>query len=86
MEWAAANKLLVFIVLGSNLFFPVGIASAEGAGAVIISLVILALKILFFCAFIAILESSIAKLRYFRLPDLLFTSFILSVIAIGLII
>lgn len=86
MEWASANKLLVFIVLGSNLFFPIGIASAEGAGAIMGSLAILAVKILFFCAFIAILESSIAKLRYFRLPDLLFTSFVLSAIAIGLII
>jgi len=44
------------------------------------------LKVLFFCIAIAIIESGIAKLRLFRLPDLLLFSFILSVIALGLII
>ena len=38
MEWASANKYLIFIALGANLFFPRGIADsleiwAAGAGA-----------------------------------------------------
>jgi hypothetical protein len=41
--------------------------------------------VLVFCVFVAVLESSIAKFRYFRLPDLLFTSFIVSLISISLV-
>jgi len=86
IEWAAANKLLIFMALASNLFFPWGMASSLGAGAILIALLIFIAKVLIICFGIAFLESTIAKLRFFRLPDLLFTSFILSVIAIGLLI
>lgn len=86
MEWASANKYLIFIALGANLFFPWGIAGSLGATALLSSLVVFILKALLFCGVIAIIESSMAKLRIFRLPDLLFTSFVLSIIAIGLII
>ena len=86
MEWAAANKLLIFIALGANLFLPVGVSYSASVFGIIASLAVFVIKILLFCVAIAMLESSIAKFRYFRLPDLLFTSFILSVIGIGLII
>ncbi|MHB8168381.1 MAG: respiratory chain complex I subunit 1 family protein [Thermoleophilia bacterium] len=85
MEWAAANKYLIFLALGANLFFPRGIAGTLEAGPVMLALLVLLLKIGLFSAVIAIIESSIAKLRIFRLPDLLFTSFVLSVIALGLV-
>ena len=85
LEWAAANKLLIFIALGANLFFPWGLMQELTLGALVIAVVILALKILFFCLAIALLESIIAKSRFFRLPDLLIVSFILNIVAIGLI-
>jgi len=86
IEWAAANKYLIFIALGSNLFFPWGMADTLGPGAVTASLALFIGKCLLFCAAIALIESTIAKFRIFRLPDLLFTSFIISIIAIGLIV
>ncbi len=86
MEWAAANKLLIFIALGANLFLPLGVSYSGSVSGIIASLAVFLIKIILFCVAIAVLESSIAKFRYFRLPDLLFTSFILSVIGIGLII
>lgn len=86
MEWAAANKLLIFIALGSSLFFPWGIATSPNAGVLLFGLGVFLVKVLVFCVAIAVLESSIAKFRFFRLPDLLLTSFILSIIAIDLII
>lgn len=86
MEWAAANKLLIFIALGANLFLPLGVSYSGSVPGIIVSLAVFLIKVLLFCIAIAVLESSIAKFRYFRLPDLLFTSFILSVIGIGLII
>ncbi len=86
MEWASSNKLMIFIVLGVNLFFPWGLAGTVSFASLSLAFVFLIIKVSVVGAFIAILESSIAKFRFFRLPDLLFTSFVLSVIALGLII
>jgi formate hydrogenlyase subunit 4 len=86
IEWAAANKLFIFLTIGANLFFPWGIASSLSLAAIITGFGIFLVKILILSASIAVLESSIAKYRFFRLPDLLFTSFVISVIAIGIII
>lgn len=85
MEWASANKLIIFIALGANLFFPIGLAQNAEIGAVIMGMIVLIIKILIFCVAIAVLESSMAKFRFFRLPDLLIVSFILNVVAIALI-
>lgn len=86
IEWAAANKYLLFIALGANLFFPWGLADSLAAGDILGSLLLFIVKCLLFSAAVALIESSIAKFRIFRLPDLLFTSFIISMIAIGLIV
>lgn len=85
MEWASANKLFIFAALGANLFFPWGIATTLESGALAIGMLALLGKVLLFCAVIAFIESSMAKYRYFRLPDLLIMAFILNVVAIGLI-
>lgn len=86
VEWASANKYLIFIVLGANLFFPWGLVHSLTIVSLVGALGVLVCKIAIFCTVIACLESTTAKLRIFKLPDLLFTSFILSVIAIGLIV
>lgn len=85
MEWAAANKFVIFAALGANIFFPYGIAQNLSLSSVLIGLITLIGKIFIFCLVIAGLESCIPKLRFFRLPDLLVISFILSAIAIVLI-
>ncbi|MEK7488107.1 MAG: NADH-quinone oxidoreductase subunit H [Patescibacteria group bacterium] len=85
IEWASANKLMIFIALGANLFFPWGIAHDAGIVVIAFAVIAFAAKALALCMSVAVVESTIAKLRFFRLPDLLFVSFILSVIAIGLI-
>lgn len=83
-EWAAANKFFIFLALGANLFFPWGMSSSERLGDVPLALILFFVKILAFSVFVAVLESTIVKFRFFRLPDLLFTSFILSIIAMSL--
>jgi formate hydrogenlyase subunit 4 len=85
MEWASASKLFIFASLGVNLFFPWGIAHSAGAGAILVGIVTFAVKMFILYAAIAVTESSIAKFRFFRLPDLLLISFILNAIAIGLV-
>jgi len=85
MEWAAANKLMIFVALGANLFFPIGVSTTVGFGwESVYALPVFGAKVLVFALMIALLESLMAKFRLFRLPDVLFTSFILSVIAIGI--
>ncbi len=86
IEWAAANKFLIFAGLAANLFFPWGLTGQVTLPHIALALLLFTGKILVLSLGVAILESSIAKFRFFRLPDLLFVSFILSVIAIGLII
>jgi formate hydrogenlyase subunit 4 len=86
MEWASANKYLIFLTLGANLFFPWGIAFSGSFIDVVWALAALLAKVGLLCFSVAVIESTIAKLRIFRLPDLLFTAFIIAAIAIGLII
>lgn len=85
IEWASANKFIFFIILGVNLFFPWGQATTTDMQALLLALGLVIGKSLILITSIGILESSVAKLRLFRLPDLLFTGFIFSVIALIII-
>ncbi len=81
MEWASANKLFIFLIVGTAVFFP-GISNASTPIAVGATAVLTLCKALLLAVGIAVIESSIPKLRYFRLPNLLFTSFAMAVIAL----
>lgn len=82
IEWAAGMKLFLFLTLLSNLFFPWGVARTLESLPVAIALVALALKVGALAATVAILETSIAKLRLFRVPELLSGSFTLALLAV----
>lgn len=82
IEWASANKFLIFVILGVNLFFPWGIAANLDFDKIIIAIFSLIIKVIILVIGIAILESSTAKFRFFRLPDILMTGFIFGIIAI----
>lgn len=86
IEWAAFNKLMIFVVIGVTLFFPWGTHTALTFVDVLFSILFMLIKVLVLVGVIALIESSIAKLRFFRLPDLLFTSFIVGVISLILVI
>ena len=86
IEWASANKLMIFAILGVNLFFPWGFAAHGGLVPSLLALALVLGKALLVAVFVALVESSMAKMRFFRLPDLLFVSFILSVLSILLIV
>lgn len=85
MEWAAANKFFIFVAIGANMFFPYGIAQTPNFSSVLLGILVLLVKIGLVAVVIATTESFMAKFRFFRLPDLLVTSFILSAVAIGLV-
>jgi len=82
IEWASSMKLLLLLTILVNTFLPWGIATGFSFPGLIISFALYLVKIGFFAFAIAILESSFAKVRLFRIPNLLGTSFILSVLAI----
>jgi formate hydrogenlyase subunit 4 len=82
VEWASAVKLLVFFSLLANLFLPWGIATTLTAGAIAVGLVALLAKLLVLCAVVALLETQVAKLRLFRVPELLSASFVLALLAV----
>lgn len=85
LEWASANKLLIFASLGANLFFPWGIAHSAEWQSLLVGVAVWLAKVVVIYMAIAVIESSMAKFRFFRLPDLLITSFILSCVAIALL-
>ncbi len=78
---AAIKQLLVFSLL-ANIFFPWGIASGLSIAGITIALIVFIAKIIILGIFMAMVETSTAKWRLFRLPDLLSTSLMLSFLAI----
>lgn len=79
MEWAAANKFFIFLIIGANIFIP-------WTPPTIHAIWVVAIKVIGIAIGVGILESSMAKFRLFRLPDLLFGSFILGLIAISFVV
>lgn len=82
MEMASMTKLVIFLAILSNVFFPWGIATEATPLAVMVGLLVFIVKIVLLALVIALIESSISKMRLFRLPNLLTSAFILSLLAV----
>jgi formate hydrogenlyase subunit 4 len=82
IEWAAALKLVIFFTLLANLFVPWGVAVTLTPGALAIATGSLLLKLGILAAAVAVLETRVAKLRLFRVPELLGVSFVLALLAV----
>ena len=82
VEWASSMKLLLLLTIIVNIFLPWGIADGLTFSGLIIAFAFYVVKIGFFAFLIVVVEMSFAKIRLFRIPNLLGTAFILSVLAI----
>lgn len=82
IEWAAWLKLLLFFSLLGNLFVPWGVATTLAPAALALAVVSLLVKLLLLAAVVAVSETRVAKLRLFRVPELLAVSFVLALLAI----
>ena len=82
LEWAAALKLLVFFSLLGNLFVPWGVAVRLAPGALAVAAGSLLVKFVLLAVVVAVLETRVAKLRLFRVPELLSASFVLALLAV----
>ena len=78
---AMMKQLLVFSLL-ANIFFPWGIASDLSAAGIAISLVVIIIKVAVLGVIMALVETSTAKWRLFRLPNLLSISLMLSFLSL----
>ncbi len=83
LEWAAATKLLVFFALLGNLFVPWGVARTLTLEALLVALGSFLLKLLALAVTVAGFETCVAKLRLFRVPELLSVSFVLALLAVS---
>ena len=82
VEWAAAMKFFLFMTLLANLFVPWGLASSAGPGSILLGLTALGGKLAVLTVAVAVLETSVAKLRLFRVPELLAGSFALAFLSL----
>jgi formate hydrogenlyase subunit 4 len=82
IEWASQMKLVLFLALMSNMFFPVGMATTWSPWALVVSCGAFVLKITGLALIVATVESTNAKLRLFRVPELLVVAFILSLLSL----
>lgn len=82
IEWATQMKLFLFLALLSNMFFPIGISTTTSPAALVVGGVSLLLKVSLLAVLVAVIESTNAKLRLFRVPELLMLAFILSLLAL----
>jgi len=83
VEWASGMRLTVLLALLANLFGPWGIAGARPSlVAVLIGVAAITAKVAVLAAALATGEVFLAKLRLFRVPELLAGSFLLALLAV----
>src|SRR5438067_10509156 len=81
LEWAAALQLFAYSCAGLALFFPWGVAQANDHVALLWALPVLLGKLAVGGFLLAIIETVLAKMRIFRVPEFLATAFLLGVLA-----
>ena len=82
IEWSAGLKLVVFLTLIANVFAPWGIATSLTPAAISIGLLTYLVKITGLAMVIGTIECMFAKLRLFRVTDLLGVAFILALLGL----
>ena len=78
----ASMRFAVLLTLFANLFVPWGIATAAGAGHLALGLVSTVAKVAILGVGLSTFEVAVAKLRLFRVPELVAGAFVLSVLAV----
>jgi formate hydrogenlyase subunit 4 len=82
VELCAMMKQLLIFSLLANIFFPWGIAAGASSAGILLGLLVYMIKILILGTVMAVVETSTAKWRLFRLPELMSISLMLSFLAL----
>jgi formate hydrogenlyase subunit 4 len=82
IELGAAMRLTVLLGLIASLFIPFGIATSITGGALALGFAALLVKVMALGVGLAVFEVFTAKLRLFRVPELLSVAFVLAFLAV----
>ncbi|MFA6332261.1 MAG: NADH-quinone oxidoreductase subunit H [Methanoregula sp.] len=82
MELSSAVKLTLLMALLINLIVPFGLSTTLTLGALVVAIVLFVLKGTILAGIIGLFESSMAKMRFFRLPSLFIMAFFFSTLII----
>lgn len=82
IKWGGQMKMLVLMCIFLNvLVAPCGLAADQALWRVLLAVPMVLLKVLVLALFIVGIESSLAKLRLFRIGEFLGSAFVISIIA-----
>ena len=76
IEWAGMMKLYLFVVLGIAAFFPWGIALHDDLTSLVVACAGLMLKLCVVGVVLVMIETSLAKMRIFRITEFLGSAFL----------
>ena len=83
LEWAASIKLTIFALLISNLVLPVSYFAPTSIMDVVYAILLFFAKIITMMGLLAVLETSIVKMRFYRVHEFLTIAAVLA--ALGLV-
>ncbi len=84
VEWASAVKELLFMTVLVNLFLPLGVAMGASAAALAIAVGLYLAKVFLLAVGVTLVEVTNAKLRFFRVPELMAVSLGLGFLALAI--
>jgi formate hydrogenlyase subunit 4 len=82
VEWSAWMKQLVLMTLLVNIFFPYGLSAGWSPLPLLLSVLLFIVKLAALAIAVVLVETANAKLRLFRVPELLAVAFVLSALAL----
>ena len=82
IEWSAWMKQMILMTLLMNVFFPYGLSADGSAGAMLLSVILFVAKLAILALAVVLVETTNAKMRLFRVPELLAVAFVLSALAL----
>jgi formate hydrogenlyase subunit 4 len=83
VEWASALKELLYLTLLADLFMPFGMATSAAPAALAAGLGAWLVKVVALAVAVTVVESTNAKLRLFRVPELMSISLGLAFLALA---
>lgn len=82
IEWSAWMKQMVLMTLLMNVFFPYGLSADGSPAGMVLSVALFVFKLALLAVAVVVVETTNAKMRLFRVPELLAVAFVLSALAL----
>ena len=82
IEWSAWMKQMILMTLLMNVFFPYGLSADGSPAGMVVSVALFLSKLALLAIAVALVETGNAKMRLFRVPELLAVAFVLSALAL----